>query len=307
MPWKRVNRTVCGVVWMPASGVASVAGFAIALVARPPEHRRIGHVIAATIPGMKTKEYNEQLGELEVELAKLQAWIKEKGLRIVVIFEGRDAAGKGGTIKTITRRLSPRVVRTVALPVPNDRQKTEWFLQRYVPHLPAAGEMVLFDRSWYNRLNVEKVMGFCTEEQYERFLTLCPSFEQTLVDDGITLIKYWLHTSDDEQERRFQARNTDPKKRWKLSPMDLTARSRWVDYSRARDVTFEHTNTEWAPWNLADLEDKKAGRLNVITHLLNQIPYEDLTPPPLELPERQPAGDYVEPDWSGLEIPRIYS
>ena len=292
---------------MPASGVASVAGFAIALVARPPEHRRIGHVIAATILGMKTKEYNEQLGELEVELAKLQAWIKEKGLRIVVIFEGRDAAGKGGTIKTITRRLSPRVVRTVALPVPNDRQKTEWFLQRYVPHLPAAGEMVLFDRSWYNRLNVEKVMGFCTEEQYERFLTLCPSFEQTLVDDGITLIKYWLHTSDDEQERRFQARNTDPKKRWKLSPMDLTARSRWVDYSRARDVTFEHTNTEWAPWNLADLEDKKAGRLNVITHLLNQIPYEDLTPPPLELPERQPAGDYVEPDWSGLEIPRIYS
>lgn len=292
---------------MPASGVASVAGFAIALVARPPEHRRIGPLIAATIPGMKTKEYNEQLGELEVELAKLQAWIKEKGLRIVVIFEGRDAAGKGGTIKTITRRLSPRVVRTVALPVPNDRQKTEWFLQRYVPHLPAAGEMVLFDRSWYNRLNVEKVMGFCTEEQYERFLTLCPSFEQTLVDDGITLIKYWLHTSDDEQERRFQARNTDPKKRWKLSPMDLTARSRWVDYSRARDVTFEHTNTEWAPWNLADLEDKKAGRLNVITHLLNEIPYEDLTPPPLELPERQPAGDYVEPDWSGLEIPRIYS
>ena len=253
---------------------------------------------------MKTKEYNEQLAKLEVELAKLQAWIKDQGLRIVVIFEGRDAAGKGGTIKTITRRLSPRVVRTVALPVPTDRQKTEWFLQRYVPHLPAAGEMVLFDRSWYNRLNVEKVMGFCTEEQYERFLTLCPSFEQTLVDDGITLIKYWLHTSDDEQERRFQARNTDPKKRWKLSPMDLTARSRWVDYSKARDVTFEHTNTEWAPWNLADLEDKKAGRLNVITHLLSQIPYEDLTPPPLELPDRQPAGDYVEPDWSGLEIPQ---
>ena len=292
---------------MPASGVASVAGFAIAPVVRPREHRGIGRLTAATIPGMKTKEYNEQLGELEVELAKLQAWIKEKGLRIVVVFEGRDAAGKGGTIKTITRRLSPRVVRTVALPVPNDRQKTEWFLQRYVPHLPAAGEMVLFDRSWYNRLNVEKVMGFCTEEQYERFLTLCPSFEQTLVDDGITLIKYWLHTSDDEQERRFQARNTDPKKRWKLSPMDLTARSRWVDYSRARDVTFEHTNTEWAPWNLANLEDKKAGRLNVITHLLNQIPYEDLTPPPLELPDRQPAGDYVEPDWSGLEIPRIYT
>jgi polyphosphate kinase 2 len=256
---------------------------------------------------MKRKHYDEQLANLEVELAKLQAWIKEKGLRIVVIFEGRDAAGKGGTIKTITRRLNPRVVRTVALPVPTERQKTEWFLQRYVQHLPAAGEMVLFDRSWYNRLNVEKVMGFCTAEQYDRFLTLCPSFEQTLVDDGITLIKYWLHTSDDEQERRFQARNTDPKKRWKLSTMDLAARSRWVDYSRARDVTFEHTDTEWAPWNLASLEDKKAGRLNVITHLLGQIPYEDLTPPPLELPERQPAGDYVEPDWSNLEIPRVYT
>jgi len=292
---------------MPASGVASVAGPATALVARLPEHLLNGRGSAATIPGMKTKKYNKQLAKLEVELAKLQAWIKDQGLRIVVIFEGRDAAGKGGTIKTITRRLSPRVVRTVALPVPTDRQKTEWFLQRYVSHLPAAGEMVLFDRSWYNRLNVEKVMGFCTEEEYERFLTLCPSFEQTLVDDGITLIKYWLHTSDDEQERRFQSRNTDPKKRWKLSPMDLTARSRWVDYSKARDVTFEHTNTEWAPWNLASLEDKKAGRLNVITHLLGQISYEDLTPPPLELPDRQPAGDYVEPDWSGLEIPQVYA
>ena len=292
---------------MPASGVASVAGPATALVVGLRERLRNGRGSAATIPGMKSKEYNEQLAKLEVELAKLQAWIKDQGLRIVVIFEGRDAAGKGGTIKTITRRLSPRVVRTVALPVPTDRQKTEWFLQRYVSHLPAAGEMVLFDRSWYNRLNVEKVMGFCTEEEYGRFLTLCPSFEQTLVDDGITLIKYWLHTSDDEQERRFQSRNTDPKKRWKLSPMDLTARSRWVDYSKARDVTFEHTNTEWAPWNLANLEDKKAGRLNVITHLLSQVPYEDLTPPPLELPDRQPAGGYVEPDWRGLEIPQVYA
>ena len=292
---------------MPEKGVASVAGHATALVVGLPERLRNDRDSAATIPGMKTKEYNEQLAKLEVELAKLQAWIKDQGLRIIVIFEGRDAAGKGGTIKTITRRLSPRVVRTVALPVPTDRQKTEWFLQRYVSQLPAAGEMVLFDRSWYNRLNVEKVMGFCTVEEYERFLTLCPSFEQTLVDDGITLIKYWLHTSDDEQERRFQSRNTDPKKRWKLSPMDLTARSRWVDYSKARDVTFEHTNTAWAPWNLANLEDKKAGRLNVITHLLSQIPYEDLTPPPLELPDRQPAGDYVEPDWSGLEIPQVYA
>lgn len=262
---------------------------------------------ATTLRRMKTKEYNAQLGKLETELAKLQAWIQDQGLRVVVIFEGRDAAGKGGTIKTITRRLNPRVVRTVALPVPTERQKTEWFLQRYVAHLPAAGEMVLFDRSWYNRLNVEKVMGFCTEEQYQRFLVLCPEFEETLVDDGIIVIKYWLHTSDEEQERRFQARNTDPRKRWKLSPMDLEARSRWVDYSRARDVTFEHTNTAWAPWHLADLEDKKAGRLNVISHLLSQIPYEDLTPPSLDLPERQPAGDYVEPDWSRLEIPRSFA
>ena len=275
--------------------------------AKPPRRGREGGVSTATIRRMKKKEYDERLADLEVELAKLQAWIKDQGLRIVVIFEGRDAAGKGGTIKTITRRLSPRVVRTVALPVPTERQKTEWFLQRYVPHLPAAGEMVLFDRSWYNRLNVERVMGFCTDEEYERFLRLCPSFELTLVEDGVMLIKYWLHTSDDEQERRFQSRNTDPKKRWKLSPMDLTARSRWVDYSRARDVTFEHTNTAWAPWNLADLEDKRSGRLNVITHLLSQIPYQDLTPPPLELPERQPAGDYVEPDWRGLEIPRTYT
>jgi polyphosphate kinase 2 len=292
---------------MPGNVVASAVGSGIAHVARLPDRPEDAGVCAATIPGMKRQDYNKQLAQLEVELAKLQAWITEKGLRIVVIFEGRDAAGKGGTIKTITRRLNPRVVRTVALPVPTERQKTEWFLQRYVQHLPAAGEMVLFDRSWYNRLNVEKVMGFCTDEEYDRFLNLCPSFEQTLVDDGITLIKYWLHTSDDEQERRFQARNTDPKRRWKLSMMDLAARSRWVDYSRARDITFEHTNTEWAPWNLASLEDKKAGRLNVITHLLGQIPYEDLTPPPLELPDRQPAGDYVEPDWSGLEIPRVYT
>jgi len=226
---------------------------------------------------MKTKKYDKRLADLEVELAKLQVWIKDRGLRVVVIFEGRDAAGKGGTIKTITRRLNPRIVRTVATPVPSDREKSQWYLQRYIPHLPAAGEMVLFDRSWYNRLNVERVMGFCTDSEYEHFLALCPSFERDITDDGIILIKYWLHTSDDEQERRFQARNTDPKKRWKLSPMDLNARSRWVDYSRARDVTFEHTSTEWAPWHLADLEDKKAGRLNVISHLLDQIPYEDLT------------------------------
>jgi len=263
--------------------------------------------VRSTLSVVKTKEYEARLDELETELAKLQAWITDQGLRIIVIFEGRDAAGKGGTIKTITRRLNPRVVRTVALPVPTEREKTQWYLQRYIAHLPAAGEMVLFDRSWYNRLNVERVMGFCTTDEYERFLRLCPAFEQVLVDDGIILIKYWLHTSHDEQERRFQARNTDPKRRWKLSPMDLEARARWVEYSKARDVTFEHTHTEWAPWHLADLEDKKAGRLNVISHLLSQIPYEDLTPPPLEMPEQQAAGGYADPDWSYLEIPRRFT
>jgi polyphosphate kinase 2 len=255
---------------------------------------------------MKRKKYNKKLAKLEPELAKLQGWIKDQGLRVVVIFEGRDAAGKGGTIKTITRRLNPRVVRTVALPVPTDRQKSEWYLQRYIPHLPAAGEMVLFDRSWYNRLGVERVMGFCTDEQYKTFLALCPQFEQVITGDGITLIKYWLHVNDDEQERRFQSRNTDPKKRWKLSPTDLTARSRWVDYSKARDVVFEQTSTEWAPWHLADLNDKKSGRLNIITHLLDQIPYQDLTPTPLDLPARQPAKGYKAPDWSSLDIPRVY-
>ena len=256
---------------------------------------------------MKGKRYRQELAKLEAELAKLQGFIVNRGLRVAVIFERRDAAGKGGTIKTITRRLNPRVIRTVALPTPTERQKTEWFLQRYIPHLPAGGEMVLFDRSWYNRLGVERVMGFCTDEEYETFLRLGPAFEEVLVDDGIILIKYWLHVSDDEQEDRFQRRNTDPRRRWKLSPMDLEARARWVEYSRARDAIFEHTNTDWAPWVIADLNNKRLGRLNVIRHLLNQIPYEDLTPPPLELPERQPKGNYQEPDWSSLFIPEVYS
>ena len=255
---------------------------------------------------MKRKQYRRALGTLEAELAKLQGWIKNEGLRVVVIFEGRDAAGKGGTIKTITRRLNPRIVRTVALGVPTDREKGQWYLQRYVPHLPAPGEMVLFDRSWYNRLGVEKVMGFCTDEQYEHFLEICPEFEREITGDGIVLIKYWLHVDDDEQERRFQRRNTDTRRRWKLSPMDLEARSRWVEYSRARDTMFEHTSTEWAPWHIADLNNKRIGRLNVISHLLSQIPYEDLTPDPLELPERQPKGDYRPPDVADMVIPDVY-
>jgi len=255
---------------------------------------------------MQNKHYTKELAELEVELAKLQGWVVNQGLRVAVIFEGRDAAGKGGTIKTITRRLNSRVVRTVALPTPTERQKTEWFLQRYVPHLPAGGEMVLFDRSWYNRLGVEKVMGFATEDEYERFLVVAPVFEQEIVQDGIILIKYWLHVSDDEQERRFQRRNTDTRRRWKLSPMDLESRARWVEYSRARDVMLENTSTAWAPWVIADMNDKKSGRLSIVRHLLDQIPYQDLTPPPLELPDRQPQGDYEAADWSRLFMPAKY-
>jgi polyphosphate kinase 2 len=265
--------------------------------------------MARRIPEMhvKSKKYEKVLAPLEAELAKLQGWVRNERLRVVVVFEGRDAAGKGGTIKTISRRLNPRVVPTVALGVPTDREKGQWYLQRYIPHLPGPGEMVLFDRSWYNRLGVEKVMGFSTDEQYEEFLQLCPRFEKQITDDGIVLLKYWLHVDDDEQERRFQRRNTDPRRRWKLSPMDLEARSRWVDYSRARDTMLEKTSTTWAPWHVSDMNDKRAGRLNLISHLLNQIPYEDLTPPPLEMPDRQPQGDYDAPDWSELLIPQTFS
>ncbi len=256
---------------------------------------------------MKRKKYERELAKLESELAKIQAWIVDQGLRIAVVFEGRDAAGKGGTIKTITRRLNPRVVRTVALPTPTERQTTEWYLQRYVPHLPAGGEMVLFDRSWYNRLGVERVMGFCTDEEYDDFLRRAPGFERVLVEDGIILIKYWLQVDDEEQEKRFQRRNTDPRRRWKLSPMDLEARARWVEYSKARDVMLEHTDTDWGPWVVADFNSKRVGRLNVVRHLLDQVPYEDLTPAPLRLPDRQAQGDYEPPDWSGRRIPDVYS
>jgi polyphosphate kinase 2 len=256
---------------------------------------------------MKGKKYESELKLLEGELAKLQGWIIDQGLRVVVIFEGRDAAGKGGTIKTITRRLNPRVVRTVALTKPTERERTQLYLQRYVAQLPSAGEMILFDRSWYNRLGVERVMGFCTDEEYQTFLSECPSFERTLTEDGIILIKFWLHVTDDEQERRFQRRNTDPRRRWKLSPMDLEARSRWVEYSKARDAMFDATNTSYAPWRIVDMNDKRKGRLNVIRYLLTQIPYQDLTPPPLDLPERQEDNSYRRPDLSDLLLPDYYS
>ncbi len=256
---------------------------------------------------MKRKAYEKELARLEVELVRLQEWIRHEGLRVVVIFEGRDSAGKGGVIKRITNRTSPRVIRTVALPTPTDREKSQFYLQRYIPHLPAAGEMILFDRSWYNRLGVERVMGFCSDDEYERFLHGCPEFERNLVNDGILLIKYWLHITDDEQERRFRARIDDPRKQWKLSPMDLASWDKWVDYSRARDVMLRHTDTQWAPWNIVDANIKRNARLNVIRHLLDQIPYQELGRPEVVLPDRPGKGDYEVPaDLDLTPIPDHY-
>jgi polyphosphate kinase 2 len=244
---------------------------------------------------LRTKPYLAELGRLEVELIKLQEWVRQQGLKVVVVFEGRDAAGKGGAIKTITQSLNPRICRVVALGSPTEREKTQWYFQRYVAHLPAAGEIVLFDRSWYNRAGVERVMGFCTEEEYQEFLRSCPEFERMLVRSGIILVKYWFSVSDAEQERRFQARIDDPTKRWKLSPMDLQSRSRWLDYSRAKDEMFAHCDIKQAPWYVVNADDKKRSRLNCITHLLSLIPYEDTTPEQIELPPRQPDTGYVRP------------
>jgi len=251
-----------------------------------------GRVRASAIP---KKLYEKELARLHVELVKLQEWIKARGLKVVVIFEGRDAAGKGGTIKRITETLNPRVCRVVALGTPTEREKTQWYFQRYVPHLPAAGEMVLFDRSWYNRAGVERVMGFCTEEEYREFLRSCPEYERMLVRSGIILVKYWFSVSDEEQERRFQARIDDRTKRWKLSPMDLQSRSRWVEYSKAKDDMFASTDIKQAPWYVVHSDDKRRARLNCLSHLLSLIPYEDLTPEPIELPSRQENKGYVRP------------
>ncbi len=256
---------------------------------------------------MSKKDYEVELERLEIELVKLQGWIKEKGLKVAVIFEGRDSAGKGGVIKRITYRTSPRVVHVVALPAPTERERSEWYFQRYVSHLPAAGEMVLFDRSWYNRAGVERVMGFCTDEEYDEFMQTVNGFEAALVRSGTILIKYWLDIADETQEERFQERINDPRKRWKLSPMDLKARSRWVDYSRARDAMLAHTSTEVAPWYIVDGNIKRHARLNTITHLLSQIPYRDHTPDPLKLPARQKAKGYVTPDFSGFDfVPSVF-
>ena len=244
---------------------------------------------------IENKRYEKELFKLQVELVKMVEWIKEEGLKVVVIFEGRDAAGKGGVIKRITQHLSPRICRVVALPAPTEREQTQWYFQRYVPHLPAAGEMVLFDRSWYNRAGVERVMGFCTEDEYREFLRTCPEFERMLVRSGIKLVKYWFSVSDEEQEKRFQSRLTLKHKRWKLSPMDLESRRRWADYSRAKDEMFAHTDIKQAPWYVVDADVKKHARLNCISHLLSMIPYEDLTPESIELPQRTDAGAYVRP------------
>jgi len=255
----------------------------------------------------KKLKYEKELAKLQVELVKLQEWIKQKGLRVVAIFEGRDAAGKGGAIKRITECLNPRICRVVALGTPTDKEKTQWYFQRYVPHLPAAGEMVLFDRSWYNRSGVEHVMGFCTEDEYQEFLRSCPEFERMLVRSGIILIKYWFSVSDEEQEKRFRARIGDPTKRWKLSPMDLESRARWVDYSKAKDKMFEVCDIPQAPWNVVNADNKKKARLNCIHHLLSQIPYKDLTPEKIELPPRQKRKGYVRPPITDQHfVPEVY-
>jgi polyphosphate kinase 2 len=252
--------------------------------------------------------YEKALGKLHLELVKLQEWIKHEGLRVVVLFEGRDAAGKGGTIKRITEPLNPRVVRVVALPAPTERQKTQWYFQRYVEELPAAGEMVLLDRSWYNRAGVERVLGFTTEDEVQEFFRACPEFERMLIRSGIILIKYWFSVSDEEQERRFQERISDPLKRWKFSEMDIESRDNWEEYSRAKDEMFAFTDTKWSPWYVVEGDDKRRARLNCISHLLTMIPYGDVLPKPFKLPPRRPPSKgYVRPPLSEQTfVPHVF-
>src|SRR5688572_15331879 len=254
---------------------------------------------------LKTRDYNDELAKLHIELVKLQQWVVHKGVKICVVFEGRDGAGKGGTIKAITERVSPRVFRVVALSAPTEREKSQMYLQRYIPYLPAAGEVVIFDRSWYNRAGVERVMGFCTEEQTRKFLAAVPAVEKAIVESGVILLKYWLEVSPEEQTRRLEARINDGRKIWKLSPMDLKSYSRWYDYSRARDDMFVASDTPWAPWFVARSDDKKRARLNIISHMLNNIPYEDAPREKVKLPKRQAAEDYREPDYPFKFIPEM--
>jgi polyphosphate kinase len=258
---------------------------------------------AGTPPKLKRKAYERKMRRLHGELVAMQEWVKATGAKICIVFEGRDTAGKGGTIKRIVERVSPRVFRVVALPAPTERERSQMYIQRYVPHFPAAGEIVIFDRSWYNRAGVERVMGFCTPEETERFLMLAPSFEKTMVDSGILLLKYWLEVSPQEQTRRLKSRIHDARKAWKLSDMDLKSYSRWYDYSRARDAMFAATDTVWAPWYVARTDDKKRSRLNIISHLLSHVPYKQLAHKDITLPARQRAHGYVEPDLPLRYIP----
>ncbi len=257
---------------------------------------------------INNREYEKELYRLQVEMVKLQEWVKETGERVVVIFEGRDAAGKGGVIKRIMQHLNPRAARVVALPAPTERQQTQWYFQRYVTHLPAAGEIVIFDRSWYNRAGVERVMGFCSDDEYQDFMRACPEFERMLIRSGIKLIKYWFSISDEEQEKRFQARVNTPTKRWKLSPMDLESRDRWQDYSKAKDAMFSYTDTKQSPWYVVNADIKKHARLNTMEHLLSLFDYVDLTPEKLKLPKRTPIkADYVRsPIDEQTFIPAVY-
>jgi polyphosphate kinase 2 len=286
------------------------------LTSEPEAEGRVGeenHEPAAGLNGhkatrkkMSTKAYERALKPLQVELVKLQSWAKQTGFRAMVVFEGRDAAGKGGCIKAISERVSPRVFRVVALPAPTEREKTQMYLQRYMEHFPAAGEIMLFDRSWYNRAGVEHVLGYCTDEQYRGFLRITPETERVVIQSGILLLKYWLEVSQDEQTRRFEQRIHDGRKTWKLSPQDLEAHRRWYDYSRARDAMFEATDTLEAPWYVIDANDQKRARLNCIAHLLSQIPYEEIRSKPVKLPKRQDAEGYIEPTWRRHPIPEVY-
>jgi polyphosphate kinase 2 len=256
---------------------------------------------------LKKKAYETELARLQLELVKMEDWVRAKGLRVVVLFEGRDAAGKGGVIKRIMDGVNPRICRVVALAAPNEREKGQWYFQRYVAQLPTAGEIVLFDRSWYNRAGVERVMGFATAEEVDEFLRACPEFERMLIRSGTILVKYWFSVSDEEQERRFQARINDPAKSWKLSPMDLEARTRWVEFSKAKDEMFHHTDTDASPWWVVESDDKRRAHLNCITHLLSQVPYEDLPEDRLELPPRQPDDGYVRPPRSSQRyVPQVW-
>ncbi|BAS57751.1 polyphosphate kinase 2 [Leptolyngbya boryana CZ1] len=277
----------------------------------PPSAENPSEPFESDLPEQKKlgkQAYELELARLQCELVKMQYWIKHTGYRLVILFEGRDAAGKGGTIKRIVEPLNPRGCGIVALGTPSDREKTQWYFQRYVAHLPAAGEIILFDRSWYNRAGVEHVMGFCTDAQYTEFMQSCPEFERMIVRSGIMLLKYWFSVSDEEQERRFQSRTVDPARRWKLSPMDLESRDRWVEYSKAKDTMFAHTNIPEAPWFTVEADDKKRARLNCLSHILSKVPYTDMTPEALELPPRRAApDDYVRPPRNEqFFVPHVY-